>query len=188
MANNYPLQHARLEQRRIRTSKDGERRIRRVAPDRGKDGRCRLGAVAPDACSREVPDPVPGRADRPPVKSTDRPDVAPRKTRDGKRKAQSPHPACGRFEAAHCAAHLATILASGFPVRIRDSSRMPAPTSGRHEGKRLNTVKPTRPTRTHRHDDAAAHTGPAPSPRFARLACPWPSRPGRWAPSSSAAR
>jgi hypothetical protein len=32
---------------------------------------------------------------------------------DGKGRAQSPHPACGRFEAAHCAAHLAKNSAFG---------------------------------------------------------------------------
>ena len=42
-----------------------------------------------------------------------RPGVAPRRSSDGKGRAQSPHPACGRFEAAHCAAHLAKISAFG---------------------------------------------------------------------------
>ena len=50
---------------------------------------------------------------RPPVKSAHRTGVAPRESSDGKGRARSPHPACGRFEAAHCAAHLATISASG---------------------------------------------------------------------------
>jgi len=68
---------------------------------------------------------------RPPVKSAHRTGVAPRESSDGKGRARSPHPACGRFEAAHCAAHLATISVSGpplpRPLRERPSRRHSPP-------------------------------------------------------------
>jgi hypothetical protein len=88
---------------------------------------------------------------RPPVKSTDRPGVAPRKSRDGKGRAQSPHPACGRFEAAHCAAHLATISASCCPpvVDSRFFAGFRKATDSR-ELDRLNALtKPTTPMRSY---------------------------------------
>ena len=92
--------------------------------------------------------------DRPPVKSAHRPGVAPRKSSDGKGRAQSPHPACGRFEAAHCAAHLATISASG-PARRRSSrgadSRRARPLERDNEDNRTTRTASPRAVEAARH-------------------------------------
>jgi hypothetical protein len=84
MLNNYVLQHAWTRRdltiaavrRQTRTSQDGE----------GPTGQ----AKAPRCGAKTA---VATRINRPPVKSTDRPGVAPRRSRDGKGRAQSPHPA-----------------------------------------------------------------------------------------------
>ena len=77
---------------------------------------------------------------RPPVKSAHRMGVAPRESSDVKGRARSPHPACGRFEAAHCAAHLATIRVSGPPL-----ARQPRKRPSRRHSPPERDSKVTRP-------------------------------------------
>ena len=127
---------------------------------------------------------------RPPVKSTDRPGVAPRKSRDVKGRAQSPHPACGRFEAAHCAAHLATISASGCPfARASRCSRWFAPAADSREPNRLHaTTKPTAPMRPYRLATVEADARHAPDSVHPALVHPRPPLRSWLTPFASAAR
>ena len=125
--------HDRCQRRRTRSSEDGE-----WPTGQAKAPRC--GAKTASQVAQ-------GCVIRLPVKSTDRPGVAPRKSRDGKGRAQSPHPACGRFEAAHCAAHLATISVWGCPPVVL---RPPLARDDSREPHRFNaTTKPTTKMRPH---------------------------------------
>jgi hypothetical protein len=199
MPNNYPLQHAwpgaivtirddwLPKWRRTRSSEDGERPTGRAEPravgqrrplqgTRKLQANCILGCVL--SC-----------VNRPPVKSTDRPGVAPRKSRDGKGRAQSPHPACGRFEAAHCAAHLATISASCCPpvVDSRFFAGFRKATDSR-ELDRLNALtKPTTPMRSNYLATVEADAKPeSGSVHSALVRPPLPLRVWLTAPASAA--
>ena len=149
------------ERRRTRSSEDGE-------GPAGQATAPRCGAKTAVACC----------VNRPPVKSTDRPGVAPRKSRDVKGRAQSPHPACGRFEAAHCAAHLATISVSGCPPSrprmlsvARTDSREPRPLERNHEAHRTDETAPPRHCRGRRHAMHQEASTPLSSARSHRCGC-----------------
>ena len=187
MPNNYPLQHAwhgrdRRDNRTTSCRNGGALDHRRMAGApparrrpalRGKDGRSMFAVI-----------------NRPPVKSTDRPGVAPRKSRDGKGRAQSPHPACGRFEAAHCAAHLATIFVPRPPrSTLRDVFAMVCPIAGSPEPDRLNATHEAHP----HHEIAPPRHSSRPTPcRLSTaspcLVLPRPPPPGGWTSPASAAR
>ena len=183
MVDNCSLQHAwprrdrmfAAEWRRTRSSEDGE----------GPTGH----ATAPRCGAKTASQVARSCAIRLPVKSTDRPGVAPRKSRDGKGRAQSPHPACGRFEAAHCAAHLATIfclrLSTGCRYAIFRGFRR---ATDSRELDRLNALtKPTTPMRSHYLATVEADARPEPeSVHPALVRPPLPLRVWLTAPASAA--
>lgn len=126
---------------------------------------------------------IQGKTMRPPVISAHRPGVAPRKSKDVKGRAQSPHPACGRFEAAHCAAHLATITAPGRCWQPRHCR------SHRDLGlDRLNTTtKPATTMRMDRLDTFEADAMPTHPSVQLLLVRPQPPLPAGWPSIASAA-
>ena len=116
--------------------------------------RLRLTAPAqPSSCCR-----APGRADRPPVKSTDRPGVAPRKSRDGKRKSAVSAPGLRPVRSGALRGAPSDDFSSSWPPSMRAQACSQGvrarPLERSHEALRHHETAPPRRTRGRCHADA----------------------------------